>query len=96
MSGYTVLLTLQVAPDRMAEFEAMMTVEAPLTRGFEGCDLFEIYATETPGEVLFLEHWASKGHSDRYGEWRAGRGDFERLGAFFTAPPTRTVLRHLP
>lgn len=96
MSAYITLLTLQVAPDRMAEFEAMMQVEAPLTRDFEGCDGFDIYTDPArPGEVLFLEHWRSEQHSQAYGRWRTDRGDMARLGAFFIAPPTTAVLRRV-
>ncbi|CAN5638953.1 hypothetical protein BH10PSE5_BH10PSE5_06100 [soil metagenome] len=96
MAAYTTLLTLQVASERLAEFEAMMQVEALLTRAFEGCDGFEIYADPArPGEVLFLEHWRSEQDSRAYGQWRTDRGDMARLGAFFTAPPTTAVLRRV-
>lgn len=94
MAKYITLLTLQIPPEQLAEFEAMMEVEAPLTRAFEGCEMFEVYAsTSTPGEVLFLEHWRSEADSQRYGRWRTERGDMERLGAFFSAPPRTAVMR---
>jgi quinol monooxygenase YgiN len=91
MADYIITLTFQVSPERLAEFEAMMVVEAPLTRGFEGCDRFEIYA-DAAGEVMFLEHWTSEAASDAYGRWRTDRGDMERLGALFLGPPKRAVL----
>lgn len=89
--AYILLIDLRIPPDRMAEFEAMMEVEAPLTRRFEGCERFEIY-TAAPGEVLFLEHWRSEQDSQAYSRWRTERGDMDRLGAFFTAPPATRVL----
>ncbi len=95
MAPYINLITLSVAPDRLDEFERMMEVEAPLTRGFEGCELFEIYAGPARGEVLFLEHWRSEEASKTYGQWRAERGDMARLGAFFVAPPRSLVLRRI-
>ena len=94
MDKLITILTLQIAPERMAEFEAMMEIEIPLTREFNGCERFEVYAaTSTPGVVLFLEHWTSKEHEQRYVRWRIERGDMQRLGAFFSAPPTSVVLR---
>ena len=96
MAGYVVLITLQVAPDRLAEFEALMAVEAPLTRAFEGCELFEVYVSDAAsGQVLFLEHWRNEEHSRAYGRWRTERGDMERLGAFFSAPPSTAILRRV-
>ena len=94
MKEYVTCLTLRIAPERMAEFEAMMEVEAPLTREFDGCERFEAYADQsTPGVVLFFERWKSKEHEQRYTRWRTDRGDMQRLGAFFSASPTSTVLR---
>ena len=93
MESHTTMMTMQIAPGRMAEFEALMSVEAPLTREFDGCERFEVYAaTSTPGVVLFLERWKSKEHEQRYVRWRTERGDMQRLGAFFSAPPTSVVL----
>lgn len=96
MAKHITHMTLQIAPERMAEFEAMMDVEAPLTRGYEGCESFEIYVVASaPGTVLFLEHWRSEDDERRYSSWRADRGDMERLGAYFSAPPSTVVLRQI-
>jgi quinol monooxygenase YgiN len=96
MADYSILLTLKIVPERLAEFEAMMEAEAPLTRAFEGCELFEVYVLDAAsGGVLFLEHWRTEDDSQAYGRWRAERGDMERLGAFFSAPPARAVLRRI-
>lgn len=96
MADYSILLTLKIAPDRLAEFEAMMDVEAPLTRAFEGCEMFEIYVLDAAsGDVLFIEHWRTEADSQAYGAWRTERGDMDRLGAFFTGPPARAVLRRI-
>ncbi len=73
----------------------MMEIEAPLTRSFEGCELFEIYATGMNGEVLFLEHWRSEEGSRRYTQWRSERGDMDRLGSFFAASPTTLVMERI-
>ncbi len=96
MAEYVSMLRLQIAVDRLAEFEALMRVEAPRTRGFDGCELFEIYRNDDNlGEVVFLEHWETEAKSKAYGQWRAERGDFDVLGAFFTAPPVTSIYRKL-
>jgi quinol monooxygenase YgiN len=95
MPTHVVHLTLSIAPERQAAFERLMETEAPLTRGYEGCELFEIYAGERPGEVIFLEHWRSEAASQAYTQWRVERGDMARLGAFFTAPPRSLGLRRV-
>jgi quinol monooxygenase YgiN len=94
MAQHVTLLTFQVSPDRLAEFEAMMAIEAPLTRSFEGCERFEIYVAPS-GELIFLEHWRSEADSQAYGRWRTARGDMERLGAYFIGPPKTTVLSRM-
>jgi len=95
MSTYIVLLTLSVAPERQQEFERLMDVEAPLARGYDGCELFEIYAGEQPGETIFLEHWRSEPASKAYTQWHTDRSDMARLGAFFVAPPRSSSLRRV-
>lgn len=88
MAAYVQMLRLQVDPSRLDEFDALMAVEAPRTRAFDGCELFEIYRNaDGGGEVVFLEHWESEAKSKAYGQWRSERGDFEVLGGFFTGPP---------
>lgn len=72
-----------------------MGVEAPLTRGFSGCEMFEIYAGATPGEIIFLEHWRDEAASQAYTQWRTERGDMDRLGAFFVSPPRPQNLRRI-
>jgi len=72
-----------------------MLIEAPLTRSYEGCELFEIYAGPQPGEIIFLEHWRSEAASQAYAQWRVERGDMARLGAFFVAPPQPLTLRRI-
>ncbi|MDP3855698.1 putative quinol monooxygenase [Phenylobacterium sp.] len=94
MAQYAAMISFQVAAERLEEFETLMLVEAPRTRAFDGCELFEIYRN-AEGEVVFLEHWESEEKSKLYGRWRAERGDFETLGAFFTTPPKTSVYRRL-
>lgn len=79
MSTYVVHLTLSIAPERQGEFERLMEVEAPLTRAFDGCELFEIYGGAQPGEVIFLEHWLSEEASNLYTRWGYALQDMRLL-----------------
>jgi quinol monooxygenase YgiN len=96
MATYSILLTLKIVPERLAEFEAMMEVEALLTRAFEGCEMLEVYVLDAAdGDVLFVENWRSEEDCQAYNAWRTERGDMDRLGAFFSAPPARAVLHRV-
>lgn len=95
MAGYIVHMTLTIAPGRQDAFETMMCTEAPLTRAYDGCELFEVYAGPNPGEIIFLEHWRSHAASEAYTKWRTDRGDMARLGAFFAAAPKTMILRRV-
>jgi len=92
MSAIVLTLRLPVDPARLEEFLALVRREAPHTRAFDGCLGFEIYVAEDSA-VLFVEHWASQAHSDRYSAWRTGKGDIDLIGSYLTAPPQRAVYR---
>ena len=92
MSKVFSTLSLPVDPARLEEFLELMRREAPRTRAFDGCLRFEIYVGDD-GAVLFVEHWASQAHSDRYGEWRRSTGDMDLLGSYLVAAPQSAVYR---
>lgn len=62
----------------------------PDTRNFDGC--FNIYITkdlEDPSKLIIVELWESKGHYERYLQWRTDRGDMEALGDMMDNPSWR-------
>lgn len=64
MAQYVSMIHLQIAVDRLDEFEALMAEEAPRTRAFDGCELFEVYrSAKNRGEIVFLEHWETEAKS---------------------------------
>lgn len=83
---------LSVDPARLEEFLALIRNDAPRTRAFDGCLRFEVFAN-AEGAVLFVEHWQSQDHADRYSAWRRSNGDFAQLATYLTAAPQTVVYR---
>lgn len=83
---------LSVDPARLDEFLDLIRNDAPRTRAFEGCRRFEVFAN-AEGAVLFVEHWESQAHADRYSAWRRSNGDFDLLSRYLTAMPQTAVYR---
>ena len=79
-------IDLQVDPEKIDEFLAMMIEAAPDTRAREGCRLFDIYVDEAnPGHVVFYEIWDSKEQQQAYLAWRQETGFNAKLGPFMVA-----------
>lgn len=83
---------LSVDPARLDEFLELIRRDVPRTRAFEGCLRFEVYAN-ADGAVLFVEHWQSQAHADRYGAWRRSNGDMDLLARYLTGAPQAVVYR---
>ncbi len=76
-------IDLQVDPEKVDEFLAMMLEAAPDTRAREGCRLFDIYVDqENPGHVVFYEIWDSKEQQQGYISWRQESGFNARIGPY--------------
>jgi quinol monooxygenase YgiN len=80
------ILKFSVAPARLEEFLALMRIEAPRTRAFDGRLAFDIGRADD-GKIVFVEHWESQAKADLYGKWRTETGGMALLGGFMTAAP---------
>lgn len=79
-------IDLQVDPEKVDEFLALMIEAAPDTRAWEGCRLFDIYVDQDkPGHVVFYEIWDSKEQQQSYLNWRGESGFNARIGPFMVA-----------
>ena len=79
-------IDLQVDPEKVDEFLAMMIEAAPDTRARDGCRLFDIYVDQdNPGHVVFYEIWDSKEQQEAYLSWRQESGFNARLGPYMVA-----------
>ena len=76
-------IDLQVDPERVEEFLAVMLDAAPDTRAREGCRLFDIYVDQdNPGHVVFYEIWDSREQQEAYLGWRQETGCNARIGPY--------------
>ena len=76
-------IDLQVDPERVEEFLAVMLDAAPDTRAREGCRLFDIYVDQdNPGHVGFYEIWDSREQQEAYLGWRQETGFNARIGPY--------------
>lgn len=76
-------IDLQVDPEKIDEFLAMMIEAAPDTRARDGNRLFDIYVDQDdPGHVVFYEIWDSKAQQEAYISWRQESGFNARIGPY--------------
>ena len=76
-------IDLQVDPEKIDEFLAMMIEAAPDTRARDGNRLFDIYVDQDdPGHVVFYEIWDSKEQQQAYVSWRQESGFNARIGPY--------------
>jgi len=83
-----VLLEPEAAEGKVDEMiETFRTVLVD-TRAFDGCESVTVHRDQdSPNRLVLVERWASRPHYERYLQWRAERGDLDRLGALAVGPP---------
>jgi quinol monooxygenase YgiN len=85
----TVLLEPTIAPGRTEDMIALLNEVLPDTRGFEDCENVVLHRDQDdPTRVLLIERWTSRAAFEAYLQWRADRGDNDRLGALSAGPPS--------
>lgn len=88
-----VLFEPKAAPGQEHAVHSMLAEILPDTRAFDGCESLTAHRDEDdPAQLVLIEYWRSREHYDAYLQWRAERGDIERLGALLAGPP---VIRYL-
>ena len=82
-----VLIDLHVKPDSIETARTILQRGVADILGFDGCRDATLHVNQDDGlNLLFVEHWASRAHFERYRAWRAERGDHTRLVAMLAAP----------
>lgn len=83
-------IVFKVAPEKSADFLAVMKQAVVDTRAFKGCEYLAILVDEKdPGNILFYEIWDSAENHKAYQAWRNETGFGEKLAPFMMGPPTR-------
>ncbi len=84
----TVTLAFSVRPERAEEFKSLLKDLLPDTRAFEGCLSVDVYqGQDVPGRIVLVEDWESKGHQQRYQDWRDETGIADTVGPFLAGEP---------
>jgi quinol monooxygenase YgiN len=74
--------------DAVEELQATMRELVPGTRSFEGClGIALCAAVDDPAQIMFIEHWASRAHHERYVAWRRERGEADSFVKLCVGPP---------
>ena len=85
----SIVLTLPVVPDKREDFFVLLKELGPGTQNFGGCLSYDIFKDINDlGSVIFVETWESMEAYEKYNVWRTETGVMDKLGAFFSGPPT--------
>ncbi len=83
-----VVLDLQVKPENRDELINTLEAILPDTRAYQGCQNIKVTSNQDePNNIVILEKWDNRSDHESYMNWRAERGDLEKLGALLSEPP---------
>ena len=85
-----VLLEGQVKPDKIADMKSYLAQILPDTRSYDGCQRIDAqFNMDDLGNMVLVEQWESRGHYEKYAQWRTETGVATKLLSMFTGPPSR-------
>jgi quinol monooxygenase YgiN len=68
----------------------------PDTRGYDGClGIRGLSNQDDSNNIVLIEEWESRGHYDRYLQWRTDTGFIEAMGGMLAGEPKFTYLEVL-
>jgi quinol monooxygenase YgiN len=71
----TVLLEVQVKPEKIDEMKQTLREMLVATRAYDGCIRVDvIHDQDKPGSFILVQKWRTRGHYEKYGAWRAETG----------------------
>jgi len=84
-----VLLEGQVKPDKIADMKSYLAQILPDTRRYDGCQGIDVqFNLDDPGNMVLVEQWESRGHHEKYAQWRTETGVVDKLVSMLTGPPS--------
>ena len=87
------ILEVEIKPEAAAEMDAGMRAALPDTRAYDGCISIDVTRRDdNPNAWVIHEEWESKGHHERYIQWRTDTGFFEKWGPMMVGEPKTTYL----
>ncbi|MFN3260559.1 MAG: putative quinol monooxygenase [Pikeienuella sp.] len=87
-----VILTAKAAPGRYAELLAMMAEALPDTVAQPGAELIRAGGDRAAETVTVFQIWDRIESRQAYIDWRAARGDLDRMGGMLREPARFDVM----
>tara|TARA_R110000824_G_scaffold7892_7_gene35989 strand:+ start:12487 stop:12777 length:291 start_codon:yes stop_codon:yes gene_type:complete len=82
-----VQLEVKAKPECVEEMSSFLADIFPDTRAYDGCIDIQAYLNEDGCTIVFVEHWLSREHYQKYLAWREASGSLAALGPFLQGPP---------
>lgn len=77
----------QIQSDKIADMKSYLAQIVPDTRSYDGCQGIDVYFNmDNPGNMVVLQQWESRGHFDKYLQWRKETGVFAKSVSMLTGP----------
>lgn len=84
-----VLLEAPVKAEEIANMKSYLAEILPDTRTYDGCRGIDVYFdTDDEARMIFVEHWDSRPHHEKYVGWRTETGVMDKLGGMLAGPPS--------
>ncbi len=84
-----VLLEGQVQSDKIEDMKSYLAQILPDTRSYDGCQGADAqFNMDDPGNMVLVEQWESRGHYEKYLQWRTDTGVVDKLVSMLTGPPS--------
>jgi quinol monooxygenase YgiN len=85
----TVILEIKTNPGTSGDMLALLTDILPDTRSYDGCLGANTFQGQDDADTLIIiSSWESKGHFEKYLDWRKESGVFDRFAAMIQGPPS--------
>ncbi len=79
----------QVKSDKISDMKSSLAQILPDTRSYDGCQGIDAqFNVDDPGKMVIVEQWESRGHHEKYLQWRTETGVMDKLGSMLTGPPS--------
>ena len=84
-----VLLEINVKPGSMDDLTTYLRDGLHHTRGSAGCNGLTVHkGQDDPNNLVIVESWDTREQYETYLNWRAERGDLEKMSAWVDGPPS--------
>ena len=84
-----VLIVGNAKPDKIADIKSWMAQVLPHGRSYDGCQGVDaLFNMDEPEDFVVVQQWESRGHYEKYLQWRADTGEVANLVSMLTGPPS--------